>query len=438
MEEVDDDPFLSVVKWQDLLQDYSKDGDYIHGFVTTESSVDNVLELYRRATKTTFCTRRSSSLQFDPLKCKKKKFCTRSFVFCRTISPRIADEGVPFTYGGMKTLQCQYGPKREHRRKSDIETTHFAVSDENMRSNYENPAACGLQKTPKRRLSTGLTQKKGCQAKISVWHICRLPEYAVTAKRSVTIWQTKAKERLLLDLEAGKEVTIESRFYISFPLRRAHAEHSACGRTAEAQQLRPQIIRWIEQLVDEGVTGARDVRAVVRRNVQTKMSDVVAPYERHRAYDPTLEDIANHVYKAKVKRQAPALGFIQEHSVNEPKTGDDVTSPTLLLVDASHDPPGDTLQTQPVTSYADEAVRKARTELHEELDAVWMSSNNCTDVIPLAELKADIKALHDQFVASLTEHGRKPKRIEEDASAMSPAKMARVDTRLHTYLTLED
>ncbi|XP_061524020.1 uncharacterized protein LOC133397310 [Phycodurus eques] len=294
------------------------------------------------------------------------------------------------------------------------------------------------RRRPKEDFPLDSPKRKDAKPKSQFGTSAGCQEYAVTAKRSVTIWQTKAKERLLLDLEAGKEVTIESRFYISFPLRRAHAEHSACGQTAEAQPLHPQIIRWIEQLVDEGVTGARDVQAVVRRNVQTKMSDVVAPYERHRAYYPTLEDIADHVYKAKVKRQAPAFGFIREHSVNEPKTADDVTSPTFLFVDASHDPPGDTLQTQPVTSYADEAVWKARTELHEELDAVWMSSNNCTDVVPLAELKADIKALRDQFVASLTEHGRKPKRIEEDASAISPAKMARVDTHLHTYLTLQD
>ncbi|XP_019747417.1 uncharacterized protein LOC109528842 isoform X2 [Hippocampus comes] len=385
MEESDDDPVLSVVKWEDFLQDYSKDGDYIHGFVTTESSVDNVLELYRKATKTTFCTRRSSSLQVDPLKCKNKKFCTRSFVFCRTISPRITDDGVPFTYGGMKTLECQYGPKREHRRKSDIEST---CSDENMRSNNENTASCGL-KRPKKRLSAGVTKKKGCQAKISVWHICRLPEYVVTAKRSVTIWQTKAKERLLQDLE---------------------------------------IIQWIEQLVDEGITTTRDVQAVLRHNVQTKMSDGVAPDEQHRAYYPTLKDIANHVYKAKVKRQA----------VNEAKSDDIAT--TLLLLDASRSLTEDAHHSHHAASYSDEAVWKVRTELHEELNAMWVSSTNCTDAVPLAELKTAIKALHDQFVANLAELRHTPKHQEESAatSALSPAKMARVDNNLYAYLTLQD
>ncbi|XP_051911199.1 calcium-responsive transcription factor [Hippocampus zosterae] len=423
MEESDDDPVLGVVKWENFLQDYSKDGDYIHGFVTTESSVDNVLELYRKATKTTFCTRRSSSLQVDPLKSKNKKFCTRSFVFCRTISPRIADDGVPFTYGGMKILECQYGPKREHRRKSDIEST---CSNENMRSNHENMESCGL-KRPKKRLSAGVTKKKGCQAKISVWHICRLPEYVVTAKRSVTIWQTKAKERLLQDLEEGKEVTKESRFYISFPLRRAHTEHLSCGQT-EAQPLHPQIIQWIEQLVDQGITTTRDVQAVLQHNVQTKMSDGVAPDEQHRAYYPTLKDIANHVYKAKVKRQA----------VNEAKS-DDITT-TLMLLDASRSLTEDAHHSHHAASYSDEAVWKVRTELHEELNAMWVSSTNCTDAAPLAELKAAIKALHDQFVANVAELRHTPKHQEESAatSALSPAKMARVDSNLYAYLTLQD
>ncbi|XP_061662724.1 uncharacterized protein LOC133493409 [Syngnathoides biaculeatus] len=396
MEEVDDDPVLSVVNWQDLLQDYSKDGDYIHGFVTTESSVDNVLELYMRATKTTFCTRRSSSLQFDPLKCKTKKFCTRSFVFCRTVSPRIADDGVPFTYGGMKTLQCQYGPKREHRKKSDIETTHVPVSHENMRSSSDDPGTCELRKT-------GFSRNKGCQAKISVWHICRLPEYAVTAKRSVSIWQTKAKERLLRDLDAGKEVTVQSRFYVSFPLRRAHTQHS------EARPLHPQIARRTEEVVDEGVAAPRDVRA---------------PDERHRAYYVTLNDIANHVYKAKVKRQAPAPGFIKDPSMNEPNPGD-VKPTTFRSVDVSQNPPGDSLQTQPVTNSADDAVRQARADLREELNAVWVWSNTCADAVPLAELEAGIKALRGQFVASLTAHGRTDG--SKSTSALSPAKMARVD-----------
>lgn len=54
-------------------------------YVTSDTSVDTVIKLYRRATNTTFC--RPSSLQFNPLECKNKKLCTCSFVFCRATSP---------------------------------------------------------------------------------------------------------------------------------------------------------------------------------------------------------------------------------------------------------------------------------------------------------------------------------------------------------------
>lgn len=301
-EEVDKDPVLSVIQWEDFLQDFSKDEDYIHGYVTDESSVGTVLELYRRATKTTFFTRRSSAFQFHPLKVKNRKFYTRSFVFCRSISPRITNDGVPFMYGGMKTLECQYGPKREHGKKSDVKNVTSTVSSETVDSTNEYTAS-SEKKKPKHRLSTGETRKKGCRAKISVWHICRLPEYVVTAKKCVTIWQTKAKERLLQDLRAGKEVTIENRFYISLPLQRTHTNHSPCGQYDEVHSVHPQVIRQIDQLVTEGVTTIREVQAALKHYVQTSMSDIVAPDEQDRAYYPTLKDIANHIYKSKAKQR---------------------------------------------------------------------------------------------------------------------------------------
>ncbi|KAM9846004.1 calcium-responsive transcription factor-like [Aulostomus maculatus] len=442
MEGGDNDPVLTIVKWEDFLQDYSKDGDYIHGFVTDETSVDSVLELYRRATKTTFCTRRSSSLQFDPLKCPNKKFCTRSFVFCRSTCPRISDDGVPFTYGGMKTLECQYGPKREHRKKSDIETFY----EEKINHNYTE------LKTSKQRLSTGVTRKKGCQAKISVWHICRLPEYVVTAKKSVTIWQTKAKERLLRDLEAGKEVVIESRFYISFPLQRAHTEHTPSGRTDEAHSVHPQIIQWIDQLVAEGITTVRDVQAILKHNVQTRMSDIVAPDEEDRGYYPTLKDIANHIYKSKVKRRTPNLDLglfsteAQIHSISDQGANDDITysSPLPhLQLDEPHSICEHTIETQEVTGCVEEAAQRERAELHKELNAIRKSSSKCVDAVRLAELKAGIKALHDKFRSDLQKpamstHTQMLKRKEGVADTPPPAKMARVDTHDHAYWTLQE
>ncbi|XP_026218442.1 uncharacterized protein carf isoform X2 [Anabas testudineus] len=308
--EEDKDPVLSVIKWEDFLQDFSKDEDYIHGYVTDETTVGTVLELYRRVTKTTFFTRRS-------------------------ISPRITNDGVPFMYGGMKTLECQYGPKRDHGKKSDVKTVMSTVSSETMDSTHE---YITCSEKSKHRLSTGETRKKGCRAKISVWHICRLPEYVVTAKKCVTIWQTKAKEKLLQDLKAGKEVTIENRFYISLPLQKTHTNHSPCGQYDEVHSVHPQVIRQIDQLVAEGVTTIRNVRAALKQYVQTTMSDIVAPDEQDRAYYPTLKDIANHIYKSKVKQQIlkldiEPLGIEEEvHSVDgETETagnGQDDTSPS--------------------------------------------------------------------------------------------------------------
>lgn len=361
------DPVVSVVKWEDFLQDFRKDEDDVHGYVTEETAVDTVLELYRRATKTTFFTRRSSSFRFDPLKFKNRKFYTRSFVFCRSTRPRICNDGVPFMYGGMKTLECQYGPKREHGKKADVKTVLSTDSSEATDGAHEYTLSPKKKKS-KRRLSTGETRKKGCRAKISIWHILRLPEYAVTAKKCVTIWQTRAKESLLHDLEAGKEVTIENRYYISLPLMKTHTNHSPCGRSDEAHCVHPQVIRWIDQLVAEGVTTIRDVQTALKHYVQTTMCDVVAPDEQDRAYYPTLKDIANHIYKSKVKQrivklELEPLGFeeVVDSEGGEYVTIGNDTTPSPLECLQLNEPESHfevTVPSEEVSAAADRAARQ--------------------------------------------------------------------------------
>ncbi|XP_029016293.1 uncharacterized protein LOC114861350 isoform X2 [Betta splendens] len=452
MEAEDGDPVLSVIKWEDFLQDFRKDEDDIHGYVTEETSVDTVLELYRRATKTTFFTRRSSSFSFDPVKLKNRKFYTRSFVFCRSTSPRISNDGVPFMYGGMKTLECQYGPKREHGKKADVKAVLSTDSSETMDGTHEYTISL-KKKRPKHRLSTGETRKKGCRAKISIWHILRLPEYAVTAKKCVTIWQTRAKERLLQDLEVGKDVTTENRYYISLPLMRTHTNHSPCGQSDEAHSVHPQVIRWIDQLVAEGITTIRDVQTALKHYVQTTMCDVVAPDEQDRAYYPTLKDIANHIYKSKVKQRIVKLELeplgIEEvvHSEGGEyvTTGND-TNPSPLEYLHLNEPESQfevTVPNEELTSCPDEAVCRERKELHKELTSIRRLSNKCTDAAVLAELKAGIAALYDKFKDSLKELSlpplasadmRTPKRQNQDTHSLSqPTKSVRRDNGDHVY-----
>ncbi|KAK2883236.1 calcium-responsive transcription factor-like [Channa argus] len=442
MEKDDKDPVLGVIKWEDFLQDYSKDKNYIHGYVTDETSVESVLELYRRATKATFFTRRSSSFQFDPLKCKNRKFYTRSFVFCRSISPCISSDGVPFMYGGMKTLECQYGPKRDHGKKSDSKTATSTVSSE---------ASSGSNKKSKQRLSTVESRKKGCQAKISVWHICRFPEYVVTAKKCVTIWQTKAKERLLQDIEVGKEVIVENRFYISLPLQKAHTSHIPCGQLDEVHSVHPQVIRWIDELVADGVTTIREVQALLKYYVQTRMSDIVAPDEQDRAYYPTLKDIANHIYKSKMKQRIMKLDLETFGKEEVHSTGGESeiagnshvdTTPSPLPVLQLNELESNSeviIPIQEVPSCAEGSAHRERKELHKELNSIRRLSNKCTDAAKLAELKAGIAALHEKFRNSVKEQllsagTQATKRQKQDTGApVCPLKTLRRYNQDHVY-----
>lgn len=101
-----------------------------------------------------------------------------------------------------------------------------------------------------------------------------------------------------------------------------------------------------------------------------------------------------------------------------------------------------------VTICPDEAARRERTELHEELNAIRWSSNRCTDAVRLAELKAGMKALHDQFRTdinkqrspSVTSHTQTLEHNEggTDTTVLRPTKTARTDYLDHAYLTLQD
>ncbi|XP_034015457.1 calcium-responsive transcription factor-like isoform X2 [Thalassophryne amazonica] len=293
MDEPDDSGFTSI-EWQELLKDYHINKNYICGYVTNKEDVSSILELHRRVTATTFSIRHSTSLQFNPnqIDREKTKFTFRSIFFSKS-SPRITSDGVPFIFGGLKHLECQFGPRREHAKKQDgiliqqRDAPTFTSTGEKMNQTQ--------------------TRKKGCEARISVKQICRFPDYELISKKNLQREQVKLKERLLQDLAQGKQLAVEHRFYLELPLNAAHTKHALDSLSSMVQPIHPQISQWIDELVSEGVTSAVEVQASLKHYVKMRMVDTVAPSELDRGYYPRLGVIRNHIYKAKVRQRMSKL-----------------------------------------------------------------------------------------------------------------------------------
>ena len=66
-----------------------------------------------------------------------------------------------------------------------------------------------------------------------------------------------------------------------------------------AQRIHPAVSQKITLLVREGATNAQDIRRALREYIQSEFKDY-CPSNTNRAYFPTLDEIRNHVYTAKL------------------------------------------------------------------------------------------------------------------------------------------
>ncbi|KAG7481104.1 hypothetical protein MATL_G00063130 [Megalops atlanticus] len=231
---------INAINWHTLLEDFCNKQNYICGYVISESALHEVLEVYKRATTTAFCTRRSTTMKFLPTEGVKAKLDLRSISFTKSSSPYVKYDGVPFIMGGNKVLECQFGPKRECNKKIEEEEEWSLTL-----------SALGHDYGPLREKRRRNTKKRGCEAKITIKQIHRFPQYKLTINKNKERELTRIKQRLLQDLKEGKEMQREERYYIELPLNNAHTNHVLGGFSGMAQTIHPQLIQWIEELVEE-------------------------------------------------------------------------------------------------------------------------------------------------------------------------------------------
>ena len=187
-------------------------------------------------------------------------------------------EDTPFSLGEKRTLHCQYG-LQYYKAKPHTSDRVFLQG----------------------------TRKKGCQAHIDIMEFKVYPQYSVKSMITPDLSQKKVRSirenRLKTLREAimsSKDLEVAHQHFVSLPTEEAHHKcHPTKGVMGLSQRVHPEIIAKIHELVSIGTIEPVEVQRLLKHHVNHYMCAGSLPDQNDRAYFPCLDDIKNHIGKAK-------------------------------------------------------------------------------------------------------------------------------------------
>lgn len=192
-------------------------------------------------------------------------------------SHKVEFNGTPFSIGETRFLDCQHG------------------------SQYKKPNPS----TSSRVFLQG-SKKKGCTAHIKTTEFILYPEYSTSSVSLFTSQKQarKVREKMLTSLQQaltqGQMPQVTHRYFVSLPTEEAHHKcHPTKGAMGFSQRIHPELISKIQELVSAGITDAVEVQRLLRHHVHHYMCTTDLPDPNDRAYYPVIDDIRNHVSRAK-------------------------------------------------------------------------------------------------------------------------------------------
>ena len=178
------------------------------------------------------------------------------------------------------------------------------------------------------------TRKKGCPAHIEIREFYVFPDYNVSsllssqssAKQTRKVREAKLKE-LKSNLHQKAAIQTTKKYYVSLPTADAHHTcHQTQGIMGLSQKIHPELINKIQELVSAGTTDAMEMKRLLKHHVNHYMCTDHLPDPNDRAYYPNMEDIRNHINKAKkamqysVIDQENALRMMEQWAKNSPNS----------------------------------------------------------------------------------------------------------------------
>ena len=150
------------------------------------------------------------------------------------------------------------------------------------------------------------TRKMDCPAHIIIKEYCLYPEFQISNQENthLKISQVRALKKahhqsITEAIKQEQSLKTESRYFVSLPLNEAHENIHPTGKVAGmSQRVDPLISRIIEELVREGTTDVHTVKKILKHRIKHELKDC-PPDTLDRAFNPSKDDIKNHIYAAK-------------------------------------------------------------------------------------------------------------------------------------------
>ena len=147
------------------------------------------------------------------------------------------------------------------------------------------------------------TRKKGCEAHIQI------VEFKFSMKLMMSTELSQKRIRIIREdhLKALREIffdeglQVEHRYFVKLPTEEAHHKcHPTKGVMGLSQRVHPVLIAKIQEFVSIGTVDPVEVQRLLKHHVKHYMmcADNM-PDPSDRAYFPTLDDIKNHIARAK-------------------------------------------------------------------------------------------------------------------------------------------
>ena len=109
-------------------------------------------------------------------------------------------------------------------------------------------------------------------------------------------------------LEQGEKTAVTKKYFVLLPTAEAHHLCHPTGReVGMAQRVHPNVIHKIQELVLEGITDPLEVQRHLKHYVRHSLCTEQPPDSLDRAYYPEIQDIRNHMNKAKRSIQLSVL-----------------------------------------------------------------------------------------------------------------------------------
>ena len=192
-------------------------------------------------------------------------------------------ENCPFEVMRKETRECQFGSHYFKKRERTSDRVYFQG-----------------------------TRKINCPARIEIREYKYYPDYALKSTQLVGKQLRLAHEKLLKSLKqklhSSNPIQVKKKYFISLPTKDSHENFHPTGIiSGPAQKVHPMVSKKIEDLVREGAVDANEVQRSLREFVKNCSHELSKPSLTDRAYYPTLNDIRNHIYKAKIALQLSKL-----------------------------------------------------------------------------------------------------------------------------------